>query len=273
MKLGEALEIEVRTDAGMVRSHNEDAVFADADLGLAILADGMGGHNAGEVASGMATAVLANNFRNLIAAEFPEGLHAGDSGTVGAHLAREIGVANQSIYQAAQCQPQYAGMGTTLVQAWFYDNHLSVAHVGDSRLYRLRAGELLRLTRDHSFLQKQLDGGMISPEEARHARYRNLLTRALGVEPDIEVEVHDFPVATGDLYLLCSDGLSDMLDDEEIALALQTLSGNLALAADMLVQMANDAGGRDNVSVILVRARGDYSTARNWWQRVLAVLK
>ena len=273
MKLGDALEIAVRTDPGRIRPHNEDAVFGDAELGMAILADGMGGYNAGEVASGMATTLLATNFSRLVPAVFPQGARASDGGLVEQHLVSEISAANSAIYNAAQRQPQYAGMGTTLVLAWFYDNRLSIAHVGDSRLYRLREGVFEQLTRDHSLLQEQLDGGMITAEEARFSQNKNLVTRALGVEESVEIEIRDHEVKPGDLFMLCSDGLNDMVEDDEIALTLQSLSTNLALAADQLIELANDHGGRDNVSVILVRAKADYAVPRGWWQRMLAGLK
>ena len=144
-------------------------------------------------------------------------------------------------------------MGTTLVTALFHDNCVTVAHVGDSRMYRLREETLSVLTRDHSVLQEQIDSGMITPEEARFSQNKNLVTRALGVEPEVDAEIGEHPVLPGDLYLFCSDGLNDMLPDDEIGLALQSLSANLELAADQLIQMANDNGGRDNVSVILVK--------------------
>ena len=273
MKLGDALEVAVRTDPGLIRSHNEDAVYADAELGMAILADGMGGYNAGEVASGMATMLLASNFSRLLPAVFPAGARASDGVLVEQHIISEIRAANLAIYNAAQRQPQYAGMGTTLVMAWFYDNRLSIAHVGDSRLYRLRGGLFEQLTRDHSLLQEQLDGGMITAEEARFSQNKNLVTRAMGVEDAVEIEIHDHEVKAGDLFLLCSDGLNDMVEDEEIALTLQALGDNLALAADQLIELANDHGGRDNVSVILVRVNADYAVPRGWWQRMLAGLK
>ncbi|MGE5386600.1 MAG: Stp1/IreP family PP2C-type Ser/Thr phosphatase [Betaproteobacteria bacterium] len=269
MKVAEALEVVVRTDPGIVRSHNEDAVFGDPERGLVILADGMGGYNAGEVASGMATALLANS----LTAPPPAGRAHKDAATVSAmhrHIIEQVALTNDSIYRAAQSQPQYAGMGTTLVMAWFSDNIVSVAHIGDSRMYRLRGEEFVTVTRDHSLLQEQLDSGMITPEEARFSQNKNLVTRALGVDPEVELEIHDYDVLPGDIYLLCSDGLNDMVEDDEIALTMQTLQNNLALAGDQLIQMANDNGGRDNVSVILVKVRGDFAAPSGWWQKLLA---
>ena len=269
-----ALDIAVCTDPDIIRSHNEDAVFADARLGLAILADGMGGYNAGEVASGMATGRLSADLGRLIASSaLQDGTAGCDPATIERHIVNEVGAANFAIFHAARSTPQYAGMGTTLVMAWLYDNRMCVAHIGDSRLYRLRDDSFELLTRDHSLLQEQIDSGMITPEQARHADNRNLVTRALGVEATVDVEIGDFDVRPGDIMLLCSDGLNDMVEDEDIALALSTLSGNLQLAADHLVQLANDHGGRDNVSVILIKVMADFAAPRGWWQRLQQLLK
>ena len=273
MNLVDALEVVARTDPGMVRSHNEDAVFGDAQLGLAILADGMGGYNAGEVASGMATTLLASNFSQIIPTSQPKMREAGGDIQARRLFVEQISDTNSAIYNSAQSQPQYAGMGTTLVLAWFYDNLLSVAHVGDSRLYRLREEKFEQITREHSLLQEQIDSGMITEDEARFSQNKNLVTRALGVDPVVDPEIHEYVVQAGDIYLLCSDGLNDMVEDEEIGLTLQALGSNLALAADQLIQMANDNGGRDNVSVILVKIRGDYSAPQGRWQKLLAWLK
>ena len=191
-----------------------------------------------------------------------------------ARLVREqVLRANSSIYQAAQTQPQYAGMGTTLVVALFYDNRVLVAHLGDSRLYLLRENELRQVTRDHSLLQEQIDSGLLTAEQAKNAQHKNLVTKALGIDPSVEPEIHEYPTQPGDLYLLCSDGLCDMVEDEQIRSALLALGGNLKLAAQQLVQMANDNGGRDNVSVILVRVLRDYPGARGVMAKVFAWLK
>ena len=272
--LSEALVFAARTDPGMVRGHNEDAVFVNPHLGLAILADGMGGYNAGEVASGMATMFLSSELETAITARPPHLIDPA-SGKPLAHLylTEKIAAANTAIFNAAESQPQYAGMGTTLVTVLFYDNRLTVAHLGDSRLYRLRGEEFIPLTRDHSLLQEQIDSGMISPEEARLSQNKNLVTRALGVDPSVETEIHDYPVELGDIYLLCSDGLNDMVEGEEIQMTLQMLSANLELAAMQLIEMANDNGGRDNVSVILIKVLENYPAQRNWWSKFLAWFK
>jgi len=272
--LTQILEIASCTDPGMVRSHNEDSVAADAASGLVVLADGMGGYNAGEVASGMATSVITSEITQLLARTPPYALDPVTSAAIAPRLVRDQVVkANVSIFQAAQSQPQYAGMGTTLVVCLFYDNKVLVAHLGDSRLYRLRAGNFTQVTRDHSLLQEQLDAGLISPEQAKHAQHKNLVTRALGIDPQIEPEVHEYPAAPGDLYLLCSDGLCDMVSDEEIGEALRAFGSNLNLAAQQLVQMANDNGGRDNVSVILVRVLREYPGPRGVMGKLFAWLK
>ena len=265
--LSDALEIVLRTDTGRVREHNEDAVFANPHLGFVVLADGMGGYNAGEVASSMATTRLASELESALAARAPHVTDGpGGEAFAGQCLRDAVADANAAIFQAAQDEAGYAGMGTTLVAALFFDDRVAVAHVGDSRLYRLRDGTLSLLTHDHSLLQEQIDSGLLSAEEARHSLNRNLVTRALGVDPLVEVDLAEHLVLPDDLYLLCSDGLNDMVSDEEIALALQTLSGHLELAATQLVEMANDQGGRDNVSVILVKVRQAYPAPGTWWQ-------
>jgi len=274
MDLTQVLEITSATDPGMVRSHNEDSVAADAANGLVVLADGMGGYNAGEVASGMATTVIITEMQQVLQKAQPYEVDEKTRQQVGTRLVREqVLKANTSIYQAAQSQPQYAGMGTTLVVCLFYDNKVLVAHLGDSRLYLLRDGKFKQVTRDHSLLQEQIDSGLISPEQAKNAQHKNLVTKALGIDPSVEPEIHEYPTKAGDIYLLCSDGLCDMVEDDDIGMAVQTFAANLKMAASHLVQMANDNGGRDNVSVILVRVLREYPAARGVMAKVFAWLK
>ncbi len=272
--LSTALEFASATDPGRVRSHNEDSVGSDPDIGLAVLADGMGGYNAGEVASGIAVAVISTEIKRVL------GNHPRlrDDTTAEEQPAQRIlrenaARANTSIFEAARSQPQYSGMGTTLVVALFYDNRIAVAHVGDSRLYRLRGDQFEQVTRDHSLLQEQIDSGMITKEAAKLSQNKNLVTRALGIDADVESEIHIHETKPGDVYLLCSDGLSDMVDDEDIHLTLTSLQSNLKLAAEQLVQQANDNGGRDNVSVILVKVKEEFSAPRGWFERLLAWFK
>jgi protein phosphatase len=274
MNLAKALEIASATHTGMVRSHNEDAISSDGEVGLAVLADGMGGYNAGEVASGIAVALITSEMRQAIAKTNLHSLDQADGDLQAIRLLKGIiAKANTSIYQSASSQPQYAGMGTTLVVALFRDNRLSVAHIGDSRLYRLRDDKLEQVTRDHSLLQEQIDSGMITREAARRSQNKNLVTRALGIEPEVEAEIHTYDVRPGDLYVLCSDGLNDMVEDEDIELTLNAMGSNLPLAANQLVQMANDNGGRDNVSVVLVRVNRDFPAAETWLNKVLSWFK
>ncbi len=265
MNIAEALEMVSQTHPGMVRSHNEDSVACEPACGLAVLADGMGGYNAGEVASGIAVSVVVTevSHRLLNASPVDKGDRGGEE--LGVSLLRDnIQKANASIFYAAQSQPQYAGMGTTVVSGLFYDNRVVVGHVGDSRMYRLRGEVFETITRDHSLLQEQIDSGMISLEDARMSKNKNLVTRAVGIDADVDSELHVHEVLVGDIYLLCSDGLNDMVEDEDIKSSLYALQNNLPLAASQLIQMANDNGGRDNVSVILVKIKGKFSQPRSW---------
>ena len=275
MNLAQSLQSASLTDSGRVRDHNEDCIESRPEIGLYVLADGMGGYNAGEVASGMATTVIITEMRQILQNAKPYDSDKESSGeALAAKIVREqVLKANSSIYQAAQSQPQYAGMGTTLVVCLYYDNRMLVAHLGDSRLYLLREGRFSQVTRDHSLLQEQIDSGIITPEQAKKAQHKNLVTKALGIDPTVEPEIHEYPTKAGDLYLLCSDGLCDMVEDEDIGMTLQTLGGNLKLAAQQLVQMANDNGGRDNVSVILVRVLREYPGRRGVMGKVFGWLK
>jgi protein phosphatase len=274
MSLDGLLEVASASDPGMVRPHNEDSIASDPARGLIVLADGMGGYNAGEVASGIATTVITTEMQQTLERHPPYSIEEATGKTIAEKLLREqIERANTSIYQAAQSQPQYAGMGTTLVVALFYDNKMSVAHIGDSRLYRFRDGNFEQVTKDHSLLQEQIDSGLLTKEQARGAANKNLVTRALGIDPEVEPEIHEYETKVGDIYLLCSDGLCDMVSDEDICMALQTLGGNLKLCVAQLIQMANDNGGRDNVSVILIRVAKEYPAPRGVFRKVFGWLR
>ena len=263
MKIRDALEIFSQTHPGMVRSHNEDSIACEPACGLVVLADGMGGYNAGEVASGIAVSVVMSEVSHQLLNASPVDKGERDGEELGVSLLRNnIQKANASIFHAAQSQPQYAGMGTTIVSGLFYDNRVAVGHVGDSRMYRLRGETLETITRDHSLLQEQIDSGMISIADARLSKNKNLVTRAVGIDADVDPEIHVHDVMIGDVYLLCSDGLNDMVGDDDIQSTLYALQSNLPLAANQLIQMANDNGGRDNVSVILVKIKGKFSVPR-----------
>jgi protein phosphatase len=250
------------SDPGMVRDNNEDSIATRPELGMAILADGMGGYNAGEVASAMATSLIEAGMSERWTNAALKGLDRDAAKVLSQSLLREeIDKTNRAIYSAAQNDAQCADMGTTLVACLFHDNFVTVAHMGDSRLYRLRNDVLKQVTRDHSWLQEQIDGGMITPEEAHLSNNKNLLTRALGIYLDEEPEIHSYDVVEEDIFLLCSDGLFAMIEHEELQTTLQTLKANLELAAQLLIQATNDAGGHDNVSVILVRIANGFAAS------------
>ena len=248
------------TDTGRARNNNEDSVAVDEASSLIVLADGMGGYNAGEVASGMAT--------SFIKTELGRWLQEASASASDADVRRAMDIcvdnANRAIFNAANSNPQYAGMGTTLVVGAFREGRLLMGHVGVSRAYRLRGGRLQQITHDHSLLQEQIDAGLITPELAAFSANKNLVTRAVGVEDTVLLETHLHDLMPGDVYLLCSDGLNDMVDDESIAQLLQSCD-SLEEAGAALVDAANDAGGKDNISVILARVRSISSPARSWW--------
>lgn len=257
------------SDTGRVRDHNEDAIRSDPDIGLMVLADGMGGYNAGEVASGIAVQIVTD-----MAIEGAERQGRDDidshSGLMRQSIVLRDAVyrANKIIFQTAQSQTHCEGMGTTIVACMFFDNKISVAHVGDSRAYRLRDGELVQLTLDHSLLQELVDRGFYSAEEAQRSTNRNYVTRALGVEPTVEVEVHEHDVLPQDIYLLCSDGLPDMVEDEDIHLTISTFNASLDVVGQQLVELANDHGGRDNVSVMLAQVMESFSAKKNLFVKI-----
>ena len=269
MSLAGKVEICGLTDVGRKRTHNEDTIGSDSDLGIAVLADGMGGYKAGEVASAIAVEEILGALRS--------GLKAGKSGeideetgyTTESLLVKDaIEKANETIYYAAQSQPRCAGMGTTVVAAAFYDDRMTIAHVGDSRLYRLRDGELEQVTSDHSLLQELIDKGFYTPEEAKQSLIKNLVTRALGIEASTSPDVQEEVVLPGDVYLLCSDGLTDLVEDSEIGATLQEFSGDLPNAAKSLIEQANERGGKDNISVILARSLKSFRAKQSWYSRV-----
>ena len=269
MALTDVLQIVSLTDPGRVRGHNEDCVESRPELGIVVLADGMGGYNAGEVASGMATSAISAGLAESWTREALKGLSRDAAMALSQSVVQaQTAKANAAIYAAAQKDPHCAGMGTTLVACLFYDNFLTVGHVGDSRLYRLRNDVLEQVTRDHSLLQEQIDSGLISKEDARSSHNKNLVTRAVGIDPEVEAEVHSYDVQVDDIFLLCSDGLNDMIEDDEIQMTLIALRSNLELTAQQLVQAANDAGGRDNVSVMLVRVVKSFEVERGFWATV-----
>ena len=265
------LDVANRSHPGMVRAHNEDAVFVDR-AGLAILADGMGGYNAGEVASGIAVSVIKEGL-------LPELASGRDLSKVDVHtglthaallLQQQIAAANKGIYEAAQNRPECAGMGTTVVAAVFHGNRVSIAHIGDSRCYRLRGGRFEQLTRDHSLLQEQIDSGQITADQARFSLNKNLVTRALGIEAIVPADISEYRVEPDDIYLLCSDGLTDMVETEVVHGVVDGQRTTLEVAASQLIELANQNGGRDNISVILARVPAAFLPNNKWAQSYLA---
>jgi protein phosphatase len=259
------------TDTGKVREHNEDTIAADADIGLLVMADGMGGYNAGEVASGIAVKTIVNLVRESLEREDLDAPRDGATGLSRPSiiLRDAINRANKIIFQTAKTQPQCEGMGTTVVSALFFDNQVSIAHVGDSRLYRLRSNKFEQITMDHSLLQELVDRGFYSPAEAQRAANKNYVTRALGVEPNVDVEIQEQPVTKGDVYVLCSDGLSDMVENDDIHLTINTFGANLDTVAKQLIQLANDNGGRDNVSVVMAQVVDSFPARRGLFDKIL----
>jgi PPM family protein phosphatase len=265
-----ALEIACDTDVGMVRHENEDYLAINQGLGVAVLADGMGGYQAGEVASRLAVDTILNELQSRAPQVALADIHS-SSGLCYASLLLQQAIlhANQAIWQAACSKNHYHGMGTTVVAVWFYGEQLSIAHVGDSRLYRLRDNELKSLTKDHSVLQQLIDVGLIEEKQAWHAPNRNLITRALGVKEQVEVDLQEHKVHSNDLYLLCSDGLNDMLQDIDIFKVLNKKYSALEIA-NQLIALANQHGGKDNISVIVIKLQ--QTTQQTWWKRFLTWL-
>ena len=258
------------TDTGRVREHNEDTIGAEADIALFVLADGMGGYNAGEVASGIAVKTIMNLVREAYQAQSLDGVDRATGLMRPSIILRDaIGRANKIIHQTSKTQPQCEGMGTTVVAALYYDNHIITAHVGDSRLYRLRGDRFEQLTADHSLLQELVDRGFYSQEEAARSTNKNYVTRALGVEATVAVDVREHRAEKGDHFVLCSDGLSDMVEDEDIHLTISTFSDNLDTIAKQLVQLSNEHGGRDNISVIITQVIDSFPAPRGILDRIL----
>ena len=261
------------SDPGRKRRNNEDSALTDPSLGLALVADGMGGYKAGEIASALAARCMVAGLRAL-----PPKLHRGSS-RKGTHASAQATVllellssTNTRIRDTAARVPQCHGMGTTLVAAWFHGKTVTLAHVGDSRVYRFRDGLVEQLTADHSLRQELVDKGVYTEEEAAENTPKNLVTRALGIDALVDAEISELDLQAEDLFVLCSDGLSDVLSPGEIGLTLRNAGANLQQAARDLVRLANQAGGPDNISVALARAQPGESDAAGWLSKLKARL-
>jgi protein phosphatase len=260
MKTKDSVEIAGATDPGCVRKNNEDNLAVEPELGLLVVADGMGGHNSGEVASDIAAKTIVEFARNMLGGKksmLPEGGTTGLSPR-GRQLEFFVKTANEMIYQKGRAFPKDAGMGTTVVAALVDAKSMTVAHVGDSRLYLYRRGDLSQLTEDHSLVGEQVRRGQITADEAAHSNLQNILTRALGAEGDVQVDVADHPLLPGDLLLLATDGLSKMVSDPDVAATIAE-AGEPQAIVDALIAKARAAGGVDNVTVVVARVpeRGD----------------
>ena len=261
------IQVGARTDVGRVRSNNEDSFKLVPELNLFILSDGMGGEAHGEVASNLAVEAIASHCMEsgpkpdlpyLVdpRAELDEKTN---------RLASAVQLANRMIYESAQKHAAQRGMGATVVAVWINEQRLSVAHVGDSRVYLLRAGELQQITDDHSLVAEQVRRGILTKEQAESSDMQSVLIRALGIEPEVQVDADEHLLMEGDTLVLCSDGLSRMVSDLEIASTLLSRTG-MQSTADRLIELANEYGGEDNVSVVLVRVepRPDGLLMRVW---------
>ncbi|OUD12461.1 Stp1/IreP family PP2C-type Ser/Thr phosphatase [Thioflexithrix psekupsensis] len=272
-----SLECAALTDVGRVREQNEDALCFDEALGVVVLADGMGGHKAGEVASHLAVETVMAYLRKYVLYFSTQAIHF----SIPELLQEAILQANEAIFKQSHRDQACQGMGTTLVAAWFFPRVMYIANVGDSRLYRFRHATLERMTRDDTVLQDLIDKGLLTDKEIEEFRQKNLLTRALGVDGELKVSIGEAGWKEGDLYLLCSDGLTDMLRETEIG-GILTENGDVALTemARRLVAAANEKGGRDNISVLLARPMGEgegengaekreEETMTGWWRSLL----
>jgi len=261
------LDMEARTDLGRVRKNNEDNFVAVPELGLYVLSDGMGGEAHGEVASGLAVDAIRDHCAEWMRSPdmplFGETLP--NLPARANRLASAVRLANRAIYESAQKHPSQKGMGATVVTIWLDDEQMSVAHVGDSRLYRMRQGQLEQITQDHSLVAEQVRRGILTQQQADSSQMQSVLIRALGIDAEVEVDAEEHPVLPGDTLVLCSDGLNRMVSDPDIGSILNT-SLSAKEAVDRLISLANENGGEDNVTVIVVRVGGgsDGMLARLW---------
>ena len=244
------------TDIGMRRRNNEDAIAWDAELGLALVADGVGGNNGGEVASSTAVRSIKTDLQIALRAETsdccpmsgpaPEGRHA-------AMVHELVRRANRKILSMAERDPKLDGMGATLAVALLAEDRVVIANIGDSRVYRMRGEEFSQLTRDHLLASELVARGSLSAADAAQSPCRGVLSRALGMDGELQLDVVQHPVESGDVYLLCSDGLTGAVSDNELAAMLQQPDSDLRDVAHGAVALANGRGGRDNISVVLMR--------------------
>lgn len=271
MNLQEKIVILGMTDTGRVRQKNEDSIGYDSALGLVVLADGMGGHRGGEVASSLAVDVIIGNIQQKLSQDAPEeNVTKTASAAQSIYLQNAVKSANKKIFEKAETSSEQKGMGTTVVALLFHNGNLSLVHIGDSRCYRLRGSKLQQITKDHSLLQELVDRGFYTSEEAKKNVKKNLVTRALGIELDVKVDLLEDIVLKTDIYLVCSDGLTDLVEDTDIYLTINKFRDDLEKAAMQLITMANQNGGKDNISVILCRVDENFSNRSDWLTKIVA---
>lgn len=253
-----------KSDIGRKRPHNEDCFVADPSIGLYVVCDGMGGGNAGEVASRMAIEAIVGHIKS--GADHAD-YGGGDPNLTPAtnQLAQAIRAANTAVFRASWEHPKYAGMGTTVAAARLSGRTMSIAHVGDSRVYLIRNGIMQALTVDHSWVAEQVAQGYMTEQEAERSPRRNIVTRALGVQSAVDIDVAELPIFSGDLLLLCSDGLTRGVPCNEMLRTLER-QGDLGEKTDRLIALANEAGGEDNITVMLVAVEG--GAAGRLWHRI-----
>ena len=240
-----------RTDQGLVRPNNEDNFYVAEETGILVVADGMGGHASGEVASKMAIDIIRDSFNGESGENEPIiGKYNDDYSEVTNQIGSAMRLANMAVYEASQSDPRWQGMGTTLAAVIISNKRLSIAHVGDSRVYLIRAGDIAQLTDDHTLVYEQVKREIMTKEEADVSEMKNLLTRAVGIRPEVEVDLDELTLAGGDILVLCTDGLSSMMTDDDI-LSVVTSIEDPSAACERLVDMANDNGGQDNITVIV----------------------
>ncbi len=270
-RLQKALEISGISDAGCIRTNNEDCITWNTELGLAILADGMGGAKAGEIASRIAAETILKEVRDNINQLFAKptiatnGEHYSQAGLI---LFNALHKANKVILGIAEDQLECKGMGATTVVTLFHNNKVAVGHVGDSRLYLLRNGVLRQMTEDHTVIFELVKSGLYTRNQAEESVNRNIVTRAVGVTKDLRVDILEESALPDDIFMLCSDGLTDLVPDSEIQEMLE--AGNkLSYSAQKLVDLAKKYGGNDNISLLLIRVLKSYPAKRSFRQRVL----
>jgi len=268
MKTKDRVEIAGATDPGCVRKNNEDNFAVEPELGLLVVADGMGGHNSGEVASDLSCKTIVEYGRKMLGGAktlVPDGTPG--LTPRGRQLEFFVKSANSMIYEKGRAFPKDAGMGTTVVAAIVDAKSLTVAHVGDSRLYLWRRGELTQLTEDHSLVGEQVKRGQITADQAARSPQQNILTRALGADKDVQVDVSDHPLMPGDLVLLATDGLSKMVVDADVA-AVIAAEQEPQKIVDVLIAKSRAAGGIDNISVVAAKVPAPGGGVKNLVSRL-----